>query len=213
MSAVIEFFHLSPYLSVDLIWALDCLLFGYLFGSIPFGFLLTKYFGLGDVRDIGSGNIGATNVLRTGNKKVAALTLACDMLKGLLPVLILEYGFEEHILASFAALGALLGHCYPVWLKFKGGKGVATGLGVLFGLGHFVGLACAIAWLFMAVVLKRSSLSALVAIGLAPIFMYVIGDPSFTIAVLLIAIIIFVRHRANIARLINGTEPKIGEKK
>lgn len=213
MSAIIDFFHLSPYLSVDLIWALDCLLFGYLFGSIPFGLLLSKYFGLGDVRNIGSGSIGATNVLRTGNKKVAALTLALDVLKGLLPVLILEYGFEEHILASFAALGAILGHCYPVWLKFKGGKGVATGLGIMLGLGHSVALACAFAWLIMAFTLKRSSLASLVAVAIAPICMYVMGDPSFTIVALLIALVIFIRHRANIKRLLNGTEPKIGEKK
>lgn len=183
----------------------------YLIGSIPFGLILTKAFNLGDLRSIGSGNIGATNVLRTGNKKVAALTLVLDMLKGFLPAFIfVEYGI---LIATLAAFGAILGHCYPVWLKFKGGKGVATILGILLGLNPFVGLATAATWLLVAFLGKISSLSALVAVSIAPFYMIIFGTPKLSYAVVIMAILVYWRHRENIKRLANGTEPKIGSDK
>lgn len=183
----------------------------YLIGSIPFGLLLCKFLGLGDIREIGSGNIGATNVLRTGNKKVAAATLFLDGFKGFLPVFFLSFYAVD--LATVAAIGAVIGHCFPVWLKFKGGKGVATGLGVIIGLSPFVGLLCLLTWLIVAMITKISSLSALIAMLLAPIFIYNLGNSFYTYAVIIVVAIIWYRHRENIRRILAGTEPKIGQKK
>lgn len=183
----------------------------YLCGSIPFGLLLAKAFNLGDIRTIGSGNIGATNVLRTGNKKVAAITLLLDMMKGFLPAFIfVQY---SPLIASLAAFGAILGHCYPIWLKFKGGKGVATILGILIGLNLFVGLATAATWLVVAFLGRISSLSALIAVSIAPFYMIVFGTPDLSYAVGIMAILVYWRHRENIKRLAAGTEPKIGSDK
>lgn len=183
----------------------------YLIGSIPFGLVLCKILGLGDIRDIGSGNIGATNVLRTGNKKVAAATLFLDGLKGFLPVFILSYHAQD--LASIAAIGAVIGHCFPVWLKFKGGKGVATGLGVILGLSPFVGLLCLLTWLGVAIISKISSFSALIAMALAPVYIYFFADSFYTLPVLFVSVLIWIRHEANIRRILSGTEPKIGQNK
>jgi acyl phosphate:glycerol-3-phosphate acyltransferase len=187
---------------------------GYLCGSIPFGLILTKAAGLGDVRSIGSGNIGATNVLRTGNKKIAALTVLCDALKGTVPTMIAGQYFGPDA-AIVAGLSALAGHIFPVWLGFKGGKGVATTIGVLFGLYWPLGLAFLAAWLGMALIFRISSLSALTASALMPVICLVIGRYDLALAALAIAGAIWIMHRANIARLVAGTEPKIdlGRKK
>jgi glycerol-3-phosphate acyltransferase PlsY len=184
------------------------LLVGYLCGSIPFGLLLTRAAGLGDVRKIGSGNIGATNVLRTGNKGLAAATLVLDALKGTLPAVIAaRYGPEPGAIAGF---GALLGHLFPVWLGFKGGKGVATYLGVLIGLAWKVALLFAAVWLVMALLFRYSSLSALVACVVVPVALYLLGQPAFALAFLVMSALIFYKHRANIERLMAGTESRIG---
>jgi acyl phosphate:glycerol-3-phosphate acyltransferase len=179
---------------------------GYLSGSIPFGLLLTRAAGLGDVRKIGSGNIGATNVLRTGNKKIAALTLLCDVLKGLLPVLFGKW-FAGTLGAELAGFAALAGHIFPVWLGFKGGKGVATALGVMLGWSWPIAVIGALTWMIMFWVRRISSLAALCAAIVAIPAAYIFNDvPWFIIA--LLALIIWVTHRTNIQRLLNGTEPK-----
>ena len=184
------------------------LVFGYLLGSIPFGLLLTRMAGLGDVRSIGSGNIGATNVLRTGNKGLAAATLLLDMLKGTAAVLITaRYGSE---MAVWAGLGAFLGHLFPVWLGFKGGKGVATYIGVLLGLMWQAALLFLAIWIVVAVALRYSSLSALVACAVVPVALYVMGRPDLALLFAVLSVIVFIKHRANIARLMAGTEGKIG---
>jgi len=185
---------------------------GYLLGSVPFGLVLTRLAGLGDIRDIGSGNIGATNVLRTGHKFLALLTLICDSGKGAAAVLLAEW-FQPG-LGLFAGGAAFIGHLYPVWLKFKGGKGVATFLGTMLALSWPVGLACCLTWLAVAVILRISSLSALVAAALSPVYAYFIVDHiNLAILSVLLCILIYLRHRENIARLMNGTEPRIGKKK
>jgi glycerol-3-phosphate acyltransferase PlsY len=181
---------------------------GYLCGSIPFGLLLTKAAGLGDVRQIGSGNIGATNVLRTGHKGLAAATLLLDALKAFVPVFLaaLWYpGFE-----GWVALGAVLGHCFPVWLKFKGGKGVATTAGVCFGLAWPIGAAYGLVWLAMVAVTRRSSLGGLSAAVAAPTAAWALGRTDLFPFLVAIALLVIWLHRANIARLANGTEPRIG---
>lgn len=186
---------------------------GYFIGSVPFGLILTRLGGYGDIRDIGSGNIGATNVLRTGNKKLALATLVLDSLKGAIAVGIFMYAgtFEMAMVAGF---GAILGHLFPVWLKFKGGKGVATALGTLLALKLIVGIAACGIWLLCAVVTRYSSLSALIAFAAAPaIAHFLYSDPEFTALCGFIATLIFYKHRANIARLVKGEEPKIGQKK
>lgn len=181
---------------------------GYLCGSIPFGLLLTRAAGLGDVRSIGSGNIGATNVLRTGNKGLAAATLVLDALKGTVPALLaLHYGPAAGAIAGF---GAFLGHIYPVWLAFKGGKGVATYLGVLIGLAWKVALLFAAVWLVMAFIFRYSSLSALVACVVVPVALYLLGQSEFAIAFLIMSALVFYKHRTNIERLMAGTESRIG---
>ena len=183
-------------------------LVGYLFGSIPFGLLLTRLAGIGDIRTIGSGNIGTTNVLRTGNKGLAALTLLCDAGKGIAAVLIMgQWGQESALLAG---LFAVIGHNFPVWLKFRGGKGVATTLGVLLALAWPVGLIACASWLAVAAVFRYSSLAALAALAVAPVAMaWLAGVEQIVIAALL-AVLGFARHHANIRRLIQGREPRIG---
>lgn len=188
------------------------LLGGYLLGSIPFGLVLCFCAGYGDIRTIGSGNIGATNVMRTGNKLLALATLILDSSKGLAAVLIAGLFHDMHIVFG-AALGAVLGHNFPVWLKFKGGKGVATTLGTLFALSWPVGLACCATWLATALVTRISSLSALVALACAPIYVGWFGDTKQLYLVGLIAALGWMRHRANIERLLNHQEPKISFKK
>lgn len=190
-----------------LIWAA----FGYFLGSVPFGMVVARAMGLGNLREIGSGNIGATNVLRTGNKQAAALTLAFDAGKGAVAVL-LARGLAGEDAAQIAGLMAFLGHCFPVWLSFKGGKGVATFLGVLVALAWPVGLACCLTWLAAAAVMRISSLSALVAAASSAVWMGLLGYPSAIVLALALTAIVFWRHKENIARLRTGTEPKIGKK-
>lgn len=187
---------------------LGALAIGYLAGSIPFGLLLTKAAGLGDVRKIGSGNIGTTNVLRTGRKDLAAATLVLDALKGTIVVLLAwQYGPNTAILA---ALGAFAGHCYPVWLGFKGGKGVATYIGVLIGLDWRVALAFCAAWLAVAFVSRYSSLSALVASLVAPATLWWVGERQIAELAILLTILLWWKHRENLKRLLAGTESRIG---
>ena len=183
-------------------------LIGYICGSIPFGLLLTKAAGLGDVRSIGSGNIGATNVLRTGNKKIAALTLFLDGLKGAVPVLLLTH-FGSPQAGMIAGLAAMAGHIFPVWLDFKCGKGVATSLGVLFGLFWPLGLIFIALWLALAFTFRMSSLAGLATSALTPLWAYLLGRPDLVLPTVLIAIAIWIMHRANIGRLMKGEEPKI----
>ncbi|AZO23723.1 MULTISPECIES: glycerol-3-phosphate 1-O-acyltransferase PlsY [unclassified Mesorhizobium] len=186
------------------------LLFGYLLGSIPFGLLITRAAGLGDVRNIGSGNIGATNVLRTGNKGLAAATLLLDALKGTAAALIAGRFAPE--LALAAGFGAFLGHLFPVWLGFKGGKGVATYLGVLLGLAWQGMLVFAVVWLAMAFLFRYSSLAALAAAVAVPIALYFISTPQIAGLFAVMSLIVFIKHHANISRLLAGTEGKIGAK-
>ena len=191
-------------------YLLAALVFGYLLGSIPFGLLLTRAAGLGDVRKIGSGNIGATNVLRTGNKKLAALTLLLDALKGTAAVLLAGiYGPDQ---ALAAGLGAFLGHLFPVWLGFKGGKGVATYLGVLVAVAWQGALVFAAAWLAVAFITRYSSLAALVAAVTVPVALYLLGFVQAAELFVLMSLIVFIKHRANIGRLLSGTESRIGAK-
>jgi len=183
---------------------------GYLLGSVPFGLILTNLFGEGNLRQIGSGNIGATNVLRTGNKGLAAGTLLLDGLKGFLAVWLAWRWWPE--VAGLAALGAVLGHCFPVWLKFKGGKGVATTLGVTFALGWPIGLAYAGTWLIMLALTRTSSLSGMTAAAAAPVAAWTFGLPQFAPVLAAIAVLVLWLHRGNIQRLRAGTEPKVGQK-
>ena len=194
-------------------------LFGYLIGSIPFGLILTKSSGLGDIRNIGSGNIGATNVLRTGNKKLAFITLIMDAGKGALAIYlgVLLFNFLEisnivslEILKSLIAILSVIGHCFPIWLKFKGGKGVATGLGTILFLNLTIGIIALLIWIIIAKLFKMSSLSALFTYFIIPILMYYYDkENSFFVASLLISIICWFQHRENIKRLLKGLEPKI----
>jgi acyl phosphate:glycerol-3-phosphate acyltransferase len=186
------------------------LLFGYLLGSIPFGLILTRMAGLGDVRNIGSGNIGATNVLRTGNKKLAAATLLLDALKATAAAVIAgHFSLEAGIAAGFAAF---LGHLFPVWLGFKGGKGVATYIGVLLGLAPLMVVVFAVIWLGMAKLFKYSSLAALVATVIIPVVEWFSGDHRIAAALAVMTIITWIKHKTNISRLLAGTESKIGDK-
>ncbi|MCO8143979.1 glycerol-3-phosphate 1-O-acyltransferase PlsY [Rhodovulum tesquicola] len=186
-------------------------LLAYLLGAVPFGIVMARLFGLGDLRKIGSGNIGATNVLRTGNKPAAFLTLVLDAAKGGIAVLIARVAVGEDA-AQLAGFAAFLGHLFPVYLGFKGGKGVATFLGTLLALAWPVGLAACGTWLVVAAALRYSSLSALVAAALSPVWAMVLGHGETAVLAALLAALILVRHAANIRRLIAGTEPKIGRK-
>ena len=192
--------------------ALYAALLGYLIGSIPFGLLLTKAAGMGDVRSIGSGNIGATNVLRTGNKGLAVTTLVLDLAKGLAPVVIAGQLWGE-IAMAFAAGAAVLGHCFPVWLGFKGGKGVATNAGVSFGLAWPIGLAYAFVWLSVLAIFRVSSLAGMAAVVAAAAAAPLFGYPQFFPVLAAIAVLIIYLHRANISRLMKGDEPKVGGNK
>jgi glycerol-3-phosphate acyltransferase PlsY len=183
--------------------------FGYLCGSIPFGVIVTRLAGAPDVRSIGSGNIGATNVLRTGRKSLAAATLLGDMLKGTVAVLVAGAIFGRDA-AICAALGAFLGHLFPVWLRFKGGKGVATYIGLLIGLAWPAALVFCVLWLAVAVLTRYSSLAALIASALAPFFLWWRGAPSEAELFALLSLLLWFMHRANIARLLGGTESRIG---
>jgi len=192
-------------------WLPVAFVLGYLLGSIPFGLILTKLAGTRDLRSIGSGNIGATNVLRTGHKGLAAATLICDMLKGTVAVVIAGY-FGGPNAAMLAALGAFLGHLFPVWLKFKGGKGVATFLGVVLALAWQGVLVFGVLWLAVAAATRYASLASLVACAAIPVFFWFIGAPKEALVFLLLALLTFVVHRHNIVRLWQGREGKIGQK-
>jgi len=184
---------------------------GYLLGSIPFGLLLTRLAGLGDIRRIGSGNIGATNVLRTGNKKLAAATLLLDALKGLAPVLAFNLVWG-HMPAAAAAIGAVLGHMFPPWLGFKGGKGVATTLGAMLGLSWPVGAITGALWLALAAAFRYSSLAALLSILIGAIAAWYFVPAPVALVINLLVPLVWARHHANIRRLLKGTEPKIGQR-
>ena len=184
----------------------------YLLGSIPFGVVITRAMGLGDLRQIGSGNIGATNVLRTGNKPAAAATLILDAAKGGIAVLIARAALGEDA-AQIAALASFLGHLFPVWLGFKGGKGVATFLGILLALVWPVGLIACATWLATAVLSRISSLSALVAAALAPGFLAFLDYSDTVLLAVLLALLVWIRHAANLRRLRDRTEPRIGTRK
>lgn len=189
------------------------MILGYIFGSIPFGLIFTRIFEKKDIRTLGSGNIGATNVLRTGNKKLALLTLFFDVIKGVLPILLIGIFLGQEKLALMSAgLGGVIGHIYPVWLKFKGGKGVATGLGVITTLSWPVALIIVCIWVFVALVFRYSSLGAIVAFLSCPLVAYCFTNTTYLLGFLLISVLIIFKHHSNIIRLLTGTEPKIGEK-
>jgi glycerol-3-phosphate acyltransferase PlsY len=191
--------------------AVAALAFGYLLGSIPFGLILTRLAGTPDLRSIGSGNIGATNVLRTGRKGLAAATLLCDMLKGTVAVLVVRYLSGDQ-LALLAAAGAFLGHLFPVWLKFQGGKGVATYIGVLFAVAWPAGIAMCLIWLATAALTRYSSLAALIASLLTPGVLLALGQRPAAVLFAVLTAMLWIMHRGNIARLFAGTESRIGER-
>lgn len=197
-------------LTDPILWplVLTALLGGYLSGSVPYGLILGKMAGLGDIRASGSGNIGATNVLRVGGKKLAAVTLLLDALKGTVPVLVAKHFGADY--ALLAGLGAFMGHLFPLWLRFKGGKGVATSLGIIFGLSWQLGIALCLVWLAVAYFSKYSSLSALAVFTLAPFLSCAITqDLRVFSLIVFISILVFLKHRANIKRLLDRTEGKI----
>jgi acyl phosphate:glycerol-3-phosphate acyltransferase len=193
------------------LYDLVALAVGYLLGSIPFGLILTKLAGHGDLRDIGSGNIGATNVLRTGNKALAALTLILDLLKGTAAVLIgARFGQDAALLGG---LGAFLGHLFPIWLGFRGGKGVATYIGVLLGLYWPAAIVFCAVWLLVALITRYSSLSALVASAAVPCLLILVGETRIAVLFLIFTLLLYWRHADNIGRLLRGQEGRIGAKK
>lgn len=187
-------------------------LLSYLLGSIPFGLVITRAMGLGDLRSIGSGNIGATNVLRTGNKRAAAATLILDAAKGAVAVLLARLLVGEDA-AQVAALMSFLGHLFPVWLRFKGGKGVATFLGTLLALAWPVGLACCATWAAAAAITRISSLAALTAAALSTLWLVVFDQGTMILLVMILTLLVYIRHWANLERIKKGTEPRIGQKK
>ena len=195
-------------LTINVLWAA---LLGYAFGSIPFGLIIAKLGGKGDIRSIGSGNIGATNVLRTGSKGLAAATLLLDLAKGLVPVLIARQWFWDDM--GWTALFAVIGHCFPVWLGFKGGKGVATNAGVAFGLAWQIGLAYAVVWIAVLAISRISSVAGMSAVLAAAAASLALGQSTYTNVLVLIALLVIFLHRENIKRLIDGTEPKVGGSK
>src|SRR5579871_602587 len=198
----------APFLPAVLTWVAVFLL-GYLAGAIPFGVIITRLAGTRDIRQIGSGNIGATNVLRTGRRDLAAATLVCDALKGTAAVLVASYwGGSDAAVA--AALGAFLGHLFPVWLKFKGGKGVATFIGLLIAFAWPVALGFCAIWLIVAATTRYSSLSALIASAATPAMLWGVGEVRQALLFALLAALLWLMHRANIARLLSGAEGKIG---
>lgn len=190
---------------------LYALLIGYLLGSIPFGLVFTRLAGTQDIRSIGSGNIGATNVLRTGRKGLAAVTLLGDLLKGTAAVLVVRALFGEEP-AVFAGFGAFIGHVFPVWLRFQGGKGVATYIGVLLGLAWPFALGFGVVWALTAALTRYSSLSALVASALTPVALWSYGAARIALLFVVLSVLVWILHRANIARLLAGTESRIGQK-
>jgi glycerol-3-phosphate acyltransferase PlsY len=196
---------------VDLTPIVVALLVGYLLGSIPFGLILTRLSGAGDIRSVGSGNIGATNVLRTGRKGLAAATLLGDLLKGAAAVIIMRKvsGADAGLIAG---LGAVLGHVFPVWLRFKGGKGVATYIGVLIAVSWPVALAFGAVWIAVAALTRYSSLAGLLATAVTPLLLMYFGGAQPTALFAVLTLIVWIMHRGNIARLLAGTEPKIGGK-
>lgn len=191
---------------------LIALMGGYMLGSIPFGLILTALAGHGDVRAIGSGNIGATNVLRTGNKKLAAATLLGDLLKGTAAVLLARYCFDDSA-GLIAGFGAFLGHIFPVWLNFKGGKGVSTYIGVLLAADWRAAFAFGGLWCAVAAIFRYSSLAGLIACLATPPVLFWFGNPAAALLFVILTALVWLKHRANIARLFNGTEPKIGAPK
>ncbi|MGJ5618223.1 glycerol-3-phosphate 1-O-acyltransferase PlsY [Sulfitobacter sp. MF3-043] len=194
-------------LAVLILWAV----IGYGIGSIAFGMIVTNYMGLGNLREIGSGNIGATNVLRTGNKKAAALTLLLDGGKGAVAVLLARI-FAGEDAAQVAALTAMIGHCYPVWLGFRGGKGVATFLGILLALAWPVGVGCCVVWLIAVAASRISSMGALAAASASTFLMVFLGYGTALVLGIVLTLLVFWRHRANMKRIKAGVEPKIGQK-
>ena len=201
----ISWSHAAPYL-------IGALLGGYLLGSVPYGLVLTRLFGLGDIRKIGSGNIGTTNVLRTGRKDLAAATLILDGGKGAAAVLLAAFwGPDAAIMAGY---GAVLGHMFSIWLKFRGGKSVATTLGVLLAVAWPVGVACCLTWLLVAAVSRISSLSALLCFAAGPVFAWVLmHDLQLVQMAIILAVLVWIRHHGNIRRLVKGQEPRIGKSK
>jgi len=202
--------------SANLPWVLAAIIIGYVLGSIPFGLIFTRMAGLGDIRDIGSGNIGATNALRTGSKPVAGATFLCDAAKGAAAVFALQHLAPTPELAlplsMIAAAAAFLGHLFPVWLKFKGGKGISTFIGVNLALFWPVGLLFCATWLVIALTTRYSSLAALVAALATPVFLYLFGNFALLPLSILLVVFIYFAHRDNIARLMAGTESRIGSK-
>ncbi len=189
------------------------LIFGYLFGSVPFGLVLTQLAGLGDIRKIGSGNIGATNVLRTGRKDLALLTLIFDLGKAGFAALLCAWFFDSHTAGLVAGFAAVVGHNYPVWLRFKGGKGVASTLGMMLATQPLTGVLTALSWLLTAVAFKYSSLAALTALTLAPVYALIFQAPEAAVCYALLAGLSYYRHRENIVRLLKGEESKISFKR
>lgn len=197
-----------PELELGLMNIFLVILFAYLIGSIPFGIIISKIMGLGNLRNIGSGNIGATNVLRTGNKLAAILTLIFDLLKGAIAVIITYYIFNDTT-AQIAALSSFLGHCFPIWLKFKGGKGVATFIGISLALYWPAGILICLTWVLTAFLSRISSLSALISSLSSILWVWILGVPSAVFVMIVLTILIWYRHIENIKRIIKNTEPKI----
>ena len=201
-----------PPMTTDPTLLLITVVLAYLLGSVPFGIVITRALGLGDLRKIGSGNIGATNVLRTGNKGAALATLVLDAAKGGIAVLIARALLDEDA-AQLAALAAFLGHLFPVWLGFRGGKGVATFLGTLLALDWRVGLAVCATWLVVAAITRTSSIAALMAAASASAWLFLVNEGRMLLLVMLLTLLVYVRHAENLRRIKAGTEPKIGQKK
>ena len=200
--------------TVSLPYFIATFLIGYLLGSIPFGLIVTKLAGSGDIRDVGSGNIGATNVLRTGHRGLAVATLLGDMFKGTAAVLLVNWftGFAVPEFGLVAGLGAVFGHVFPVWLKFKGGKGVATYIGVLIAVSWPIAVAFGVIWGAVAALTRYSSLSGLVASAATPVLLWFFAGGNPAVLFLILTALVWIKHRGNFARLLAGTEPKIGSK-